>query len=99
MAQPLRLPDANLNPGHEPPSVVRDADRGIDPTDVRQASPRRMNLRVLVTSLVALAILGAVMLIVFSRSTPPGLGGVLPGPAPTTPAAVPAPPPAPAPAQ
>lgn len=39
-------------------------------TEVRQASPRRMNLRVLVISLVAVVIIFAIVLTVFSNSQP-----------------------------
>ena len=35
-------------------------------TDVRQASPRKMNLRVLVTSLVAVIVLFIIIYVVFS---------------------------------
>jgi len=35
-------------------------------TDVRQASPRKMNLRVLVTSLIGIVVLFAVVYVIFS---------------------------------
>ncbi|ODT49666.1 MAG: hypothetical protein BGO80_07810 [Devosia sp. 63-57] len=41
-----------------------------DATDVRQASPRKMNLRVLVTSMVAIVVLFAIIFIVYSTMQP-----------------------------
>ena len=35
-------------------------------TDVRQASPRKMNLRVLVTSLIGIVVLFAIVYVIFS---------------------------------
>ncbi len=35
-------------------------------TDIRQASPRKMNLRVLVTSLIGVVVLFAIIYVVFS---------------------------------
>ena len=37
-------------------------------TEVRQASPRKMNLRVLVTSLVGVVVLFAVIFVIFSMT-------------------------------
>lgn len=41
-----------------------------DATDVRQASPRKMNLRVLVISMVAIVVLFAIIFIVYSTMQP-----------------------------
>jgi hypothetical protein len=41
-----------------------------NPTEVRQASPRKMNLRVLVTSLVAVVVIFAIIFIVYSVMQP-----------------------------
>jgi uncharacterized membrane protein len=41
-----------------------------NPTEVRQASPRKMNLRVLVTSMVAVVVIFAIIFIVYSVMQP-----------------------------
>jgi hypothetical protein len=50
------------------PQIARDAMLTV--TDASQGSPRRSTLRILVTSMAILAVIGAVMLAVFWNSTP-----------------------------
>lgn len=45
----------------------------VSPTDAKQGNKKRMNFRVLVTSLIGITILGAILLFVFFKSTPPGM--------------------------
>jgi hypothetical protein len=45
----------------------------LDTTEARQASPRRMNLRVLFWSMLAAAIIGFVMVSMFWKATPPAM--------------------------
>jgi hypothetical protein len=42
-----------------------------DPTDARQASPRKSNFRVLLVSMVLAIVVGIVLVTAFIRSTPP----------------------------
>ena len=53
----------------------------LSPTDARQASPRRMNLRVLITSLFVLAIIGTALMLAY-QNTAVEDGGTKPGPGP-----------------
>lgn len=43
----------------------------IEPTDVRQASPRKMNFRVLLASMALAVAVGVVLIAGFWRATPP----------------------------
>lgn len=47
-------------------SVVETYDPKKSATDVRQANPRRMNMRVLVTSLIGIVVLFAVIFLIYS---------------------------------
>jgi hypothetical protein len=51
---------------------VKTYDPNKSPTEVRQANPRRMNMRVLVTSLVGIIVVFAVIFLIYSltQSTP-----------------------------
>ena len=72
----------------------------LDQTEARQGSPRRMNLRVLIGSMVAIVIIGAVLVGAFWKATPPGMDSRPTGneqPASPAPAAAPTPAPTPAP--
>jgi hypothetical protein len=42
----------------------------LDPTEARQANPRKMNLRVLLASLGLAAVLGAILVVSFWQTTP-----------------------------
>ena len=53
----------------------------LDPTDARQGSGRLANFRVLISSLVVLAVLGIGLLATFFIATPPSMDGPPPGPA------------------
>ncbi len=75
----------------------RDGTEVLTPTESRQASPRTMNLRVLVYSMAVLAVVGAALLAAFWFETPSQLDEPQ-GPATVeTPATPPAASPAPAP--
>lgn len=68
----------------------------VSPTDAKQGSKKRMNFRVLVTSLIGITILGAILLFVFFRPTLPGMDAQPTGTppatsAPSSPATAPAP--------
>jgi hypothetical protein len=45
-----------------------------NPTEVRQANPRKMNLRVLVFSMIAVVILFAIIFMVFASTQPGNIG-------------------------
>lgn len=49
-------------------SVMETYDPDKSTTEVRQASPRKMNLRVLVTSLIGIVVLFAVIYIIFTMT-------------------------------
>jgi hypothetical protein len=55
------------------PNVVTPSRTVLEPTDARQASPRRMNLRVLIGSMLGLAVIGSVLLFIFFKATPAGM--------------------------
>ncbi|SEQ06622.1 hypothetical protein SAMN05428969_1794 [Devosia sp. YR412] len=48
------------------PQPTYDPDKSA--TDVRQANPRKMNLRVLVTSLIGVVVLFAIIYVIFSMT-------------------------------
>lgn len=60
------MKDARLQ---QPPRTI------ADPTDARQGSSRRMNLRVLIGSMLGAILIGAVLVGAFWRATPPGMDG------------------------
>jgi hypothetical protein len=69
-----------------PPDTV------LDPTEARQGSPSRINLRVLIGSMAALIIIGAVLVGAFWKATPAGMDAKPTGaekPASTSPASAP----------
>ena len=55
------------------PNTATPSGTVLDPTEARQASPRRMNLRVLIGSMVGIVVIGAVLLFMFFKATPPGM--------------------------
>ena len=57
---------AHVGPDNIKESVMETYDPHKTTTDVRQASPRRMNLRVLVTSLVGIVLLFAIIYLVYT---------------------------------
>ena len=82
------MPNSTLK---TPPHTV------LDPTEARQGSPRRMNLRVLIGSMVAAIVIGAVLVGAFWKSTPAGMDAKPTGkeqPASAAPVSVPTPAPA-----
>jgi hypothetical protein len=54
----------------QPEHDVRARRRTLDPTEARQANPRKMNLRVLLVSLGLAAVLGAILVVGFWQTTP-----------------------------
>ena len=58
-----RQPRPNLHPTKPP----------LDPTEARQASPRRMNFRVLMASMAIAEVLGLLLVTMFATSTPPSI--------------------------
>ncbi|HPG88256.1 MAG TPA: hypothetical protein PLD46_01275 [Hyphomicrobium sp.] len=68
----------------------------VSPTDAKQGSRKRMNLRVLIGSMIGITLLGAILLFAFFKATPPGMDasqtGSVPAatePAPTQPTPAP----------
>ena len=85
MAQPIHI-DPRVQDGFRPVQSTRpietpnldmpraaDDEIVLDTTQARQASPRRMNLRVLLWSMLAAAIIGFVMVSMFWKATPAGM--------------------------
>ena len=71
------------------PDFGRDRTTVVSPTDAKQGNKKRMNLRVLFGSLIGITILGAILLTVFFKATPPGMDATPTGaeaPATTAPA-------------
>ncbi len=56
-----------MQPQHDPRSR-RDT---LEPTEARQASPRKMNLRVLIGSMALAVVVGVILVTGFWRATPP----------------------------
>lgn len=80
------------------PDFGRDRTTVVSPTDAKQGNRKRMNLRVLLGSLVGITLLGALLLTVFFKATPPGMDATPTGaeaPASTAPAEPPPATPAP----
>lgn len=84
----------------QPPNDPRARRSTIDPTEARQASPRKMNFRVLLASMALAVAVGVVLVASFWQTTPTGMdyssGGKL-GQQSPTPQSPPATPPASAP--
>ena len=90
MAQPIRI-DPRVKDGFRPVPSTRpietpnldmpraaDDEIVLDTMQARQASPRRMNLRVLLWSMLAAALIGFVMVSMFWKATPPAMDAQTP---------------------
>lgn len=45
----------------------------VSPTEAKQGNRKRMNLRVLIGSMIGITLLGAILLFAFFKATPPGM--------------------------
>lgn len=57
----------------QPQRDPRDRQGAVDPTEVRQANPRKMNFRVLLASMAIAAVVGVVLVVGFWETTPSGM--------------------------
>jgi hypothetical protein len=61
----------------------------LEPTEARQASPRKMNLRVLIFSTALIAVIFAGFIFAFSHKTPPQMDGTTQNSEQSRPATIP----------